>query len=143
MCSPVSTWLLSYSQQYPAHLASARDVLLEEGPLWCVRDFLAHHATSSLTNCAVRLGNSGLKVSKIILGCMSYGSPGVYFAMHLLDSGRSRPAEWQAWVLPEEEGIKHIKAAYDAGINTFDTANVRSCLPILSSTALYPVSRPL
>ncbi|TRM56989.1 NADP-dependent oxidoreductase domain-containing protein [Schizophyllum amplum] len=57
----------------------------------------------------VRLGKSGLKVSKIILGCMSYGSP-----------------EWDAWVLPEEEGIKHIKAAYDAGINTFDTADVYS-----------------
>lgn len=57
----------------------------------------------------MRLGNSGLKVSKIILGCMSYGSP-----------------EWRAWVLPEEEGIKHIKAAYDVGINTFDTANVYS-----------------
>ncbi|KIK00144.1 hypothetical protein K443DRAFT_679415 [Laccaria amethystina LaAM-08-1] len=57
----------------------------------------------------VRLGSSGLKVSKIILGCMSYGSP-----------------EWQSWVLPEEESIKHIKAAYDAGINTFDTANVYS-----------------
>ena len=42
----------------------------------------------------VRLGNSGLKVSKIILGCMSYGSP-----------------EWQGWVLKEEEGLKHIKAA--------------------------------
>ncbi|PPR04578.1 hypothetical protein CVT24_012031 [Panaeolus cyanescens] len=57
----------------------------------------------------VRLGSSGLKVSKIILGCMSYGSP-----------------EWQGWVLPEEESIKHIKAAYEAGINTFDTANVYS-----------------
>jgi len=57
----------------------------------------------------VRLGKSGLKVSRIILGCMSYGSP-----------------EWQAWVLPEEEGLKHIKAAYDAGIQTFDTANVYS-----------------
>ncbi|KAK0455341.1 aryl-alcohol dehydrogenase [Desarmillaria tabescens] len=57
----------------------------------------------------VRLGNSGLKVSKIILGCMSYGNPA-----------------WQGWVLPEEEGIKHIKAAYDAGINAFDTANVYS-----------------
>jgi len=55
----------------------------------------------------VRLGTSGLKVSQIILGCMSYGSP-----------------EWVKWVLPEEESIKHIKAAYDAGINTFDTANV-------------------
>jgi len=57
----------------------------------------------------VRLGNSGLKVSKIILGCMSYGTP-----------------EWQAWVLPEEESIKHIKVAYEAGINTFDTANAYS-----------------
>ncbi|KAF8800902.1 Aldo/keto reductase [Phlegmacium glaucopus] len=57
----------------------------------------------------VRLGSSGLKVSQIILGCMSYGSP-----------------DWQQWVLPEEESIKHIKAAYDAGINTFDTANVYS-----------------
>ncbi|KAI0761509.1 aryl-alcohol dehydrogenase [Trametes elegans] len=57
----------------------------------------------------VRLGNSGLKVSKIILGCMSYGSP-----------------EWQPWVLGEEEAIKHIKFAYEHGIQTFDTANVYS-----------------
>ncbi|KAJ3710143.1 Aldo/keto reductase [Lentinula raphanica] len=57
----------------------------------------------------VRLGNSGLKVSRPILGCMSYGSP-----------------QWQDWVLDEAEGIKHIKAAYDAGINTFDTADVYS-----------------
>ncbi|KAJ6502454.1 NADP-dependent oxidoreductase domain-containing protein [Mycena sanguinolenta] len=57
----------------------------------------------------VRLGTSGLKVSRIILGCMSYGSP-----------------EWQSWVLEEEEGMKHIKAAYDSGINTYDTANVYS-----------------
>ncbi|KAG8939171.1 hypothetical protein FRC00_014132, partial [Tulasnella sp. 408] len=57
----------------------------------------------------VRLGKSGLKVSKIILGCMSYGHP-----------------DWAGWVLGEEEGIKQIKAAYDLGINTFDTANVYS-----------------
>ncbi|KAJ3007690.1 hypothetical protein NUW54_g3449 [Trametes sanguinea] len=57
----------------------------------------------------VRLGNSGLKVSKIILGCMSYGTP-----------------EWQGWVLPEEEAIKHIKFAYDHGIQTFDTADLYS-----------------
>ena len=42
----------------------------------------------------VRLGNSGLKVSKIILGTMSYGDP-----------------EWNEWALGEEEGIKHIKFA--------------------------------
>ncbi|THU81974.1 aryl-alcohol dehydrogenase [Dendrothele bispora CBS 962.96] len=57
----------------------------------------------------VRLGKSGLKVSRIILGCMSYGSP-----------------TWYPWFLSEEEGIKHIKAAYDAGVNTFDTADVYS-----------------
>ncbi|KAJ7788814.1 NADP-dependent oxidoreductase domain-containing protein [Mycena olivaceomarginata] len=58
----------------------------------------------------VRLGTSGLKVSRIILGCMSYGDP-----------------KWGGnWVLPEEEGMKHIKAAYDAGINAFDTANAYS-----------------
>ncbi|KAI0052295.1 aryl-alcohol dehydrogenase [Auriscalpium vulgare] len=57
----------------------------------------------------VRLGNSGLKVSRIILGMMSYGE-----------------TSWLNWVLNEEEGIKHVKAAYDAGIQTFDTANVYS-----------------
>ncbi|KAH8113758.1 NADP-dependent oxidoreductase domain-containing protein [Phellopilus nigrolimitatus] len=53
-----------------------------------------------------RLGKSGLKVSRIILGCMNYVDPG-----------------WMSWLLPEEEGMKHIKAAYDAGIQTFDTAD--------------------
>ena len=48
----------------------------------------------------VRLGKSGLKVSRIILGCMSYGTP-----------------EWQPWVLGEMAGLEHIKAAYEAGIN--------------------------
>ncbi|WVF71722.1 hypothetical protein IAT40_006530 [Kwoniella sp. CBS 6097] len=51
----------------------------------------------------VRLGKSGLKVSKLILGCMSYGDPA-----------------WQEWVLPEKEGIEHIKFAYEQGINTFE-----------------------
>lgn len=57
----------------------------------------------------VRLGNSGLKVSKLILGTMQFGDP-----------------NWQGWVLPEEESIKAIKAAYDAGIQTFDTADTYS-----------------
>jgi predicted oxidoreductase len=64
--------------------------------------------STSLTRVTVRLGKSGLKVSRIILGCMTYGNP-----------------KWQNWVLGEEEGIAHIKAAYDLGINTFDTADVR------------------
>ncbi|KAJ7707514.1 NADP-dependent oxidoreductase domain-containing protein [Mycena rosella] len=57
----------------------------------------------------VCLGNSDLKISKIVLGCMSYEDP-----------------LWLGtWVLPEEAS-KHIKAVYDAGINIFDTANVYS-----------------
>ncbi|GMK54343.1 hypothetical protein CspeluHIS016_0109290 [Cutaneotrichosporon spelunceum] len=55
----------------------------------------------------VRLGNSGLKVSRLILGCMSYGTP-----------------TYQSWILDEKTGIEHIKHAYSRGINTFDTANV-------------------
>ncbi|KAJ7466943.1 Aldo/keto reductase [Mycena latifolia] len=34
--------------------------------------------------------------------------------------------EWKPWILEEEEAIKHIKFAYDAGIQTFDTANIYS-----------------
>jgi aryl-alcohol dehydrogenase-like predicted oxidoreductase len=33
------------------------------------------------------------------------------------------------WTLGEEEGIEHVKAAFAAGINTFDTANVSSAVP--------------
>lgn len=55
----------------------------------------------------VRLGNSGLKVSKLILGCMNLG--------------RSKEHPWK---LEEAESIKHIKHAYDLGINAFDTANM-------------------
>jgi len=57
----------------------------------------------------VRLGNTGLKVSKLCLGCMSYGS-----------------TTWRKWVLPKEEGIKHIHRALELGINFFDTADVYS-----------------
>ncbi|KAH9072789.1 aryl-alcohol dehydrogenase [Lactarius deliciosus] len=55
----------------------------------------------------IRLGKSGLKVSRIILGMMSYGDP-----------------RWQPWVLGEKETTEHIK--YEHGVNTFDTANVYS-----------------
>jgi aryl-alcohol dehydrogenase-like predicted oxidoreductase len=59
----------------------------------------------------VRLGRTGLEVSRICLGCMSYG-----------DSSRGN----HAWVLTEEEGRPFIKRALESGINFFDTANVYS-----------------
>ena len=62
----------------------------------------------------VRLGRTGMQVSRICLGCMSYGqakTPGLL--------------EWP-WALSEEEGRPYIKRALEAGINFFDTANVYS-----------------
>jgi aryl-alcohol dehydrogenase-like predicted oxidoreductase len=57
----------------------------------------------------VNLGATGLKVSRICLGCMSYGSP----------------AE-RKWALDEEASRPFFKQALEAGINFFDTANVYS-----------------
>lgn len=59
----------------------------------------------------VRLGRTGLQVSRLCLGCMSYGDP-----------ARGR----HPWSLPEEASRPFIKKALDAGINFFDTANVYS-----------------
>ncbi|CAE7002765.1 hypothetical protein HRS9139_09878 [Pyrenophora teres f. teres] len=56
-----------------------------------------------------RLGNSGLIISSPILGGMHIGNP-----------------KWNDWVLGEEDGNALLKAAYDRGINTWDTANVYS-----------------
>ncbi len=56
-----------------------------------------------------RLGKTGLKVSRICLGTMTYGSP-----------------NWRDWVLGEEESRPFIKHALEAGINFFDTADVYS-----------------
>ncbi|MDE3153404.1 MAG: aldo/keto reductase [Gemmatimonadota bacterium] len=64
-----------------------------------------------------RLGNTGLEVSRICLGCMSYGDPAASLPG---ESGR-----W-AWVLPEAESRPFFKRALELGINFFDTANVYS-----------------
>lgn len=104
---------------------------------------------------SVRLGKSGLKVSKIILGCMSYGNKG-----------------WGEWVIDDQEEVtKHIKFAlveahqynmivshadhtqkssYDHGIQTFDTADVgperlfdpRFALMILLLVRYIPMASP-
>jgi 1-deoxyxylulose-5-phosphate synthase len=57
----------------------------------------------------VNLGRTGLKVSRLCLGCMTYGS-----------------SKWRDWVLDEEESRPFIKRALEAGINFFDTANMYS-----------------
>jgi aryl-alcohol dehydrogenase-like predicted oxidoreductase len=55
------------------------------------------------------LGKSGLKVSRLCLGMMSYGNP-----------------KWRPWVLDEETGRPFVKRALELGINFFDTADMYS-----------------
>ena len=57
----------------------------------------------------VNLGQTGLKVSRICLGMMSYGAP-----------------EWRDWVLPEAESGPFIRRALELGVNFFDTADMYS-----------------
>jgi 1-deoxyxylulose-5-phosphate synthase len=56
-----------------------------------------------------KLGNTGLSVSRICLGCMSYGDK-----------------RWREWVISGEEAREHFAAALEAGVNFFDTADVYS-----------------
>lgn len=57
----------------------------------------------------VNLGKTGMKVSRLCLGMMTYGSK-----------------TWREWMLTEEESKPFVKKALDAGINFFDTADVYS-----------------
>ena len=56
-----------------------------------------------------RFGKTGMKVSRLCLGCMTYGSP-----------------SWREWILEEEASRPFIREALDKGINFFDTADVYS-----------------
>ncbi|HEY6395434.1 MAG TPA: aldo/keto reductase, partial [Candidatus Binataceae bacterium] len=56
-----------------------------------------------------KLGKTGVTVSRICLGCMSYGDK-----------------KWRDWVLTGDEAREHFAAALEAGINFFDTADVYS-----------------
>ena len=57
----------------------------------------------------VRFGKTGMKVSRLCLGCMTYGS-----------------TKWRDWVLDEEASRPFIREALERGINFFDTADVYS-----------------
>ena len=57
----------------------------------------------------VRFGTTGLQVSRLCLGCMTYGDPA-----------------WREWVLDEAAALPFIRDAWEAGINFFDTADMYS-----------------
>ncbi len=56
-----------------------------------------------------RLGTTGLEVSRLCLGCMTYGDPG-----------------WRPWILGESEARDHFEKAFELGFNFFDTADMYS-----------------
>src|SRR6195952_4819613 len=58
-----------------------------------------------------RLGHSGLQVSRIALGCMSFGDPASGF---------------QQWTFPQDEALPYFQQALELGITFWDTANVYS-----------------
>src|SRR5213078_397313 len=53
-----------------------------------------------------KLGNTGVTVSRICLGCMSYGD-----------------GKWRAWTVGADEAREHFAGALEAGVNFFDTVN--------------------
>ena len=55
------------------------------------------------------LGTTGIEVSRICLGCMSFGDP-----------------DWREWVLPPDEGHELVERALELGVTFFDTANMYS-----------------
>ena len=57
----------------------------------------------------INLGSAGVKVSRICLGCMTYGSK-----------------KWRAWMMEEAEGRPFIQQALKLGITFFDTADMYS-----------------
>ncbi|PWW77274.1 Aldo/keto reductase [Tuber magnatum] len=67
-----------------------------------------------------RLGNSELKVSKIILGALSFGDP-----------------KWAAWIKNEQKSLPLLKAAFDLGINTWDTADIK---PVILSKCFFTLN---
>src|ERR1700735_4964591 len=69
----------------------------------------ARPSTRRRTMDYVRFGKTGMKVSRLCLGCMTYGDQ-----------------KWRAWTLPDEEARPFFKEALERGINFFNTADVYS-----------------
>ncbi|KAG7820720.1 hypothetical protein KL928_000804 [Ogataea angusta] len=96
---------------------SVEAILLSQGSKWKFNLLNFHYQSMSFLEKSfkwdqapfqlyTRLGNSGLKISRVILGCMSFGKK-----------------SWSDYVVEDEEQVFEImKKAYDSGIRTFDTA---------------------
>ena len=105
--SPLETDTRSAGAGCPSHVRILSQVFM----LWGTGFQIYRPSNEGLMMKYVRLGNTGLEVSAITLGCMSFGEP--HRGNH-------------AWTLSEDDSRPVIKQAIDAGITTFDTANVYS-----------------
>lgn len=108
ICDALATTAKSIGIQYEVVFqdASILQCLLQSSPPATIVQPQASHPMQYQ-----RLGNSGLKVSRLILGCMSFGNP-----------------EWEGspWILSEKKALPLLKKAYDVGINTWETADTYS-----------------
>ena len=104
---------LSFLAKHPLHELSTFTFTITENNMSNEKDPVLRSISESKAEYK-RLGNTGLLVSVPILGAMSFGHK-----------------DCQEWVIEENEALPLLKAAYDRGLNTWDTANV-SC-PICES----------
>ena len=93
-----------------------RELLIVEFAVKSGFNFTTTLALPAMSMEYVNLGKTGLKVSRLSLGCMSYGGP----ATDELAASR------HAWSLNEADSQPFLRQALDLGINFFDTANVYS-----------------
>lgn len=108
--SPRHTRRTRHSYFVFGHFISQSTILrLPFKPQSCVERSLSDMAAHIPKAEYRQLGKSGLRVSVPILGAMSIGDK-----------------RWQQWVTEEDEALPLLKAAYDRGLNTWDTANVYS-----------------
>ena len=123
---PTLYHLLRYLQNVPPRPST--NGVHQVRPCTCKITAQPPHGPLSSPALSNSLGTSGLKVSKIILGAMSYGA-----------------SNWQDWVLNEPEALPLLEHAYNVGINTWDTADVfsmgRSEEIIAKAIAKYNIPR--
>jgi aryl-alcohol dehydrogenase-like predicted oxidoreductase len=103
--------IFAVAESFSAPAASYQDKSRNSAPAWATIIVSFSGAVMDYVN----LGRTGLKISRICLGCMSYGAP----------IGDLKPGR-QAWALDEQQSQPFFRQALDLGINFFDTANVYS-----------------
>lgn len=86
--------------------------------------YVSHFQLLTLLTIFKSLGKSGLKISQVVLGAMSFGSV-------------------DKWTIPEEQALPIIKHAFDKGLNTWDTVSTTTLYSFTQLEAHSLFSRPM